>query len=365
MTHRIAIHPDRVRLRTGHEQSFSARWIELAAAHDIPIREVNADAPDFFDRLAGCHGFMWRFGFDPLSLQRAKRILAAIEHGLALPVFPSWPSSWHFEDKIAQHYLLQAAGIPTPRTWIWWDRDEALRFCDTADYPFVAKLASGIQSDNVRLMRDAAEAKDFVRRMFGSGAVSMARPRHALTRMLRHRVQALHLLAGRPLPRRLQHGYFYAQEFVPGNEYDTRVTIIGDRGFAFRRLNRPGDFRASGSGRIDWEPKGIDLPTVRIAFKIARRLKTQSIAIDALRRHHERLVNEISYTYASWAVWECPGHWVLRGDADTGSLIWVEGHLRPEDAIFADFARAIGCGDVDIPPLPTSTRELDVHRRQA
>ena len=32
--------------------------------------------------------------------------------------------------------------------------------------------------------------------------------------------------------------YIYFQEFIPGNEFDTRVTVIGDRAFAFRRMNR-------------------------------------------------------------------------------------------------------------------------------
>lgn len=31
---------------------------------------------------------------------------------------------------------------------------------------------------------------------------------------------------------------------------DTRVTVIGHCAFGYRRYNRPGDFRASGSGRL-------------------------------------------------------------------------------------------------------------------
>lgn len=341
MATRIAIQPDHVRHRNGEEQSFSARWMELAAANGIQVREVDVDAPDFFDRLAGCDGFMWRFGYDPLSLQQAKRLLPAVEHAMKIPVFPSWATAWHFEDKIAQHYVMQAAGIPTPLTRVWWNRGSALRFCESVKYPLVAKLASGIQSNNVRLLRNFDEARDLIDRIFGGGLVSLEQQRNFVRRVLRHRMQGLRLLAGKPLPRGIQHGYFYVQEFLPDNAFDTRVTVIGDRAFGFRRLNRPGDFRASGSGRIEWDPSRIDLETVRIAFRIARHLNTQSVAIDGLRRGDERVVGEISYTYASWAVRDCPGHWVLKGDPPTGSLTWVEGKLRPEDAIFADFMRAV------------------------
>jgi hypothetical protein len=115
------------------------------------------------------------------------------------------------------------------------------------------------------------------------------------------------------------------------------VTVIGNRAFAFRRFNRPGDFRASGSGRIDWDPRQIDEPGIRLAFRVARRLQTQSLAVDLLQHGGRKVLTEISYTYASWAVRDCPGHWVLQGDADAGSLSWTDGGMHPEDAIFDDF----------------------------
>src|SRR6185503_17089802 len=46
-------------------------------------------------------------------------------------------------------------------------------------------------------------------------------------------------------------GYILLQEFLSNNKFDTRVTVIGNRAFAYRRFNRPNDFRASGSGNFD------------------------------------------------------------------------------------------------------------------
>jgi hypothetical protein len=76
------------------------------------------------------------------------------------------------------------------------------------------------------------------------------------------------------------------------------------------------------------------METVRLAFEVAGKLQTQSVAIDGLRRGEERVIAEISYTYASWAVRDCPGHWRRR---DENALEWVPGSLMPEDAIFQDF----------------------------
>jgi hypothetical protein len=123
------------------------------------------------------------------------------------------------------------------------------------------------------------------------------------------------------------------------------VTVIGDRAFAFRRLNRPNDFRASGSGRIDWDPAHIDEEAVRVAFRIARALGSQSIAVDILRRDGQPVVSEISYYYEGWAVAECPGHWrLLRHQPQTVPLEGVDGHARPEDAILDDFLTVVGAG---------------------
>ena len=336
MLHQIAIQEDFVRQKNGETQSFSARWRELAKECGIAVRTVDVFAPDIAEQLHGCDGFMWRFGYEPRPLDMARRILPAVEHGARIATFPSVATAWHFEDKIAQTYLLSAAGIPTPRTWVFWRLEDALSFCRDAAYPLVLKLSAGIQSNNVRLLHDRDEATFWARQMFGPGLRKLQNSNPLRTR-LSGQIEGLRLLLGKARPRNVQHGYFYVQEFLPENEFDTRITVIGDRAYGFRRFNRPDDFRASGSGRIDWNPQAIDEATIRLAFRIARHLGTQSVAIDGLRRGDERVVGEISYTYASWAIRDCPGHWVLHGDPERGSLEWRPGRLRAEDAIFEDF----------------------------
>ena len=115
------------------------------------------------------------------------------------------------------------------------------------------------------------------------------------------------------------------------------MTVIGNRAFGFRRMNRPGDFRASGSGRIDFDHTKVDPQIVRLAFRAQRKLEAQSIAVDGMYKEGKPVLVEISYYYEGWAVHECPGPWEMRGDPDTGRLEWVEGKVRPQDAILDDF----------------------------
>jgi hypothetical protein len=128
------------------------------------------------------------------------------------------------------------------------------------------------------------------------------------------------------------------QEFLERNEYDTRAVAIGNRGWVYRRLNRPDDFRASGSGLRDPDRTKIDLEMIRLAFVVSRALGTQSVAVDGIYRGGERVLTEISYYYEGWILFEeCQGHWVLHGDPETGELEWRDEQLRPEDAILDDF----------------------------
>ncbi|WP_353113100.1 hypothetical protein [Salinisphaera dokdonensis] len=68
-----------------------------------------------------------------------------VEEGLGIPVFTNLHTPWHFEDKLAEQYSLRAADIPQPRTQVFWRRDQAEAFCESADYPFGLELPSGIK----------------------------------------------------------------------------------------------------------------------------------------------------------------------------------------------------------------------------
>jgi hypothetical protein len=339
----LAIQPDHQLLMSGRYQSFSTRWVDQIGGMGYAARLVDVVGPGgLHEQLADCDGFMWWFAHLPFPRNCAKRVLAAVEHAYGIPTFPDWRTVWHFDDKIAQHYLLEAAGVPAPRTWVFWDKSKALDFCRGARYPIVIKLASGIVSENVRLLRSFAEARPWIERLFGPGVVALAEGRVTRLGEARRRLRdAARILrkGGLTLSRRsdLQRDYLLVQEFLPGNEFDTRITVIGNRAFGFRRFNRSDDFRASGSGRIDWDPASIALDTVRLAFSAAHRLGTQSLAVDALRCEDSAVLVEISYYYEAWAVQACPGHWVLAGEPKDGELHWVDGEVRPDDAILEDF----------------------------
>lgn len=339
---KIAIHPDDYThpSQPVHADASSPRWADALEQAGHEVKWVDVRRPDILDQIAGCDGFMWRWAHFGGMARIAKRLLPVIENELGLCVYPDQKTCWHYDDKIAQAYLLKAAGLPVPQTWVFFDREDALQWAEHASYPLVIKLSSGAGSSNVQLVDDRHAAARWIERMFSTWQTSLEDDVASIGKRAVHAAKTLatghgpsHLAADREP----QRGYALFQEFLPGNDFDTRITVIGNRAFGYRRMNREGDFRASGSGLLRFEPDDIDLAAVRLAFATARTLGTQSVAIDGLKRGPQWVLAEVSYTYISAYVHDCPGHWELDGDPVDGELRWVQGSMWPEAAQIADF----------------------------
>jgi len=331
----IAIHPE--------PKSFSARWIELCAERKIPVREVNAFDSDIIHQLADARAFLWHFHHVlPADLAAAPRVLHAAEM-MGLAVFPNQTTSWHFDDKIAQKYMLEALGAPLVRTYVFYSEEDAGRWIDAAEFPKVFKLSRGAGSANVRLVRTRDEARRLVGQAFGKGFKPVASVfADAPLRLARARggSDLLKKLARGPAvlsqywrtryAMQRERGYAYFQDFLAGNAFDTRITVIGNRAFGFTRNVRKDDFRASGSGSISYDLGRVDERCLRIAFDVARKTVSQSMAFDFLKGPDGApQINEVSYGYQALAVYNCVGHWDER-------LAWHDGHMWPQDAILDD-----------------------------
>ena len=341
----IGIQPDRL-----GKESFSDKWIDFFNKRDIKTKILDLTQSDALEQAKQCDGIMWRWTHNPQDKQCAQKILFSIEHMLKIPVFPDISTSWHYDEKVVQYYLLQSINAPVPDTWIFWKSDQAFEWAKTASYPVIFKLSSGAGSSNVIKVKNFAEAKNLIIKMFRQGFFPytmnefrkskfpinfsdfksfISRTYRSLKFILYEEYPPLHSTWWRP-----EFGYIYFQEFLPGNSFDVRVTIIGNRAFAFRRWNRPNDFRASGSGKLDYDLEKIEKKCIAIAFQISNKCKFQSMAYDFLMKNNRPVVCEISYTFVDEAVYDCPGHW-------DSKMQWHDGHMWPEEAQVEDFIKKI------------------------
>jgi glutathione synthase/RimK-type ligase-like ATP-grasp enzyme len=342
----VAIHPD-----TAYPDRYGEQWASRLRERGIAVRWVDLTAPDALQQVAGCDGVMWRYGHLPEDMRVAPRVLATIEQVLGIPCFPDRATAWHYDDKVSQYYLLAGAGFAVPPTWIFWEAAAARRWADAAVYPKVFKLAAGSSGANVLRIESAAEAHALIDRMFGHGIpgglvdeAALRQPRErtlsTLARGAARRGQAaLRALRGvpsaAPAPRwSIERGYAYFQEWLPDQPFDTRVFVIGERAFAYRRYPYPGDFRASRSGGPrDYDPELIDPRMLQLSFAISRRLGFQSMAYDLMQHRGQPVVLEMSYTFGV-GTHKCGTYW-------TPELERVERDVWPYTAQVEDFVRTI------------------------
>lgn len=345
---RIAIQPENI-----EENSYALKWTMFLKAKGIDVKWVDLATIDPFEQLKDCDAVMWRWTHGPSDKIKAYKILHAIEYYLGIPVYPNHATCWHYDDKVAQYYLLKSIGAPIPNTWIFWNKQNALKWANETMYPKVFKLSSGAGSSNVIKVNSKYEAQKLIFQMFNQGIfpMTMNEYRHRQRLLPRNKKEIGELLSrikqsfkyvlnGKypPLPTHWwlpEKQYIYFQEYLPNNEYDTRIVIIGNRARGFRRFNRPGDFRASGSGKFDVGPSKINLESVKIAFEISKKLNFQCMAYDFLFKNGLPVIGEISYTFPDKPYGpKLPGYW----DSD---LNWVPKKMWPQEAQVEDFLEYI------------------------
>jgi len=269
-------------------------------------------------QLEDCDALMWHFQHaSAKDVLFAKQLLYSVRMA-GKKVFPDFHTMWHFDDKIAQKYLLEAIGAPLVKSYVFYDKGEALEWAGHAQFPKVFKLRNGAGSANVRLANNRTEAKKLIKHAFGKGfsqydAVSnlgerIRKYKSGLTGMkdvLKGIARLVYptefsRVAGR------ERGYAYFQEFIPGSDHDIRVVVIGKRAFAIKRMVRENDFRASGSGVKRMERHLFDEIYIKTAFNVAGRLQSQCMAFDFIDDNGIPKIIEMSYGFTTKKI---DGYW--------------------------------------------------------
>lgn len=347
---RVGIHVDQY----GRFCQFLEIYEKILHFNNIETLRLDVNLPGFWHTVRTVDLFIFRWQHHDHDRQLAAAVLPVVEKELGIKCLPDYNTCWHFDDKIKQYYLLLAHDFPVVESWIFWDKKPALDWIRQAQLPVVFKLKEGAGSSNVILVRTRQTAERLILRMFGPGISSGKIPARDRTSYRDFHLGKYVKRTGRKILRAVQgqdtspfwqirKNYVLFQRFLPGNDYDTRIIIIGDRAYGEKRLNRQGDFRASGGGRLFFDPAAIDREFLKIAFQISRTLKFQTMAYDFLYdEEHRPRICEISYTYP-WDVfyYNCPGYW-------DGTLQWHEGHYTPQ---YFQLQDALGISDLKHPAL--------------
>ena len=311
---KIAIHHTR--------GSFSDGWIQYCEENNIDYKLVNAYDTDIVKQVADCDAFMWHHHHaDYKDVLFAKQLLYSLQIA-GKKVFPDFNTGWHFDDKVGQKYLLEAIGAPLVPSYVFYTKEDAIKWIDSVDFPKVFKLRGGAGASNVMLAHNRAEAHRLVKKAFSRGFAQFNKWGYFKERWNRWRngkdnflgvLKGVGRLFIKPVFARMhspEKGYVYFQDFIPNNTFDIRVVVVDNKAFALKRLCRKNDFRASGSGNIVYSKDGINLDCVKIAFDVNDKIHSSSIAYDFVFDAQNRpLIVELSYGYSVAAYDLCEGYW--------------------------------------------------------
>jgi hypothetical protein len=233
-------------------------------------------------------GLIGRFGHRRRDLRRMRPIFEELANTFSGRIFPRAITYHYYDDKHRQLELFTEHAFPTPRSAYVKTQADVEKFLDETGlrFPLVSKRVYGASSSQVGLARDFSDVS----------------------------------LPG------------VVQEFCRNNDGDQRIVVIGNRVMGFFRRNRPDDFRASGSGLIEYVEE-LDLDCVRLAFEISSQIGFDSMAYDFVRDNEGQwVVLECSYTYLDTAVRDCRYYYEMPG----GERRDKKG-VYPEDFILDDF----------------------------
>lgn len=310
---------------------FTSGWIDACKRLGIEVVRFDVYSTSAMADILTCDAFMWHWHHaSPSDYLFARQLIMATKMA-GIRVFPDIATCWHFDDKVGQKYMFDAVNVPAVKSWVFYDKESAMKWAREAKYPLVFKLRCGAGAINVRLIHNLRQASAMIGKMFGSG-FSASIFSDLMTTVRRKKksgqlwqklfrapsIMMAKLAIRRCLPR--QNGYVYFQNFIQGNAYDTRIVVIGERAIGIRRYCRPNDFRASGSGEISYEKSDIPEEAVRIAFESARKICAQCAAFDFVRDEGgEYQIVEVSYGFTVDAYSKCEGYW-------TSDMKW---HKKP------------------------------------
>lgn len=311
-----------------HSTSWSDVWLDYCQEAGLAHSLVDWRALSAFDELARHDIVVWHYShYSQDEMLFARNILSALK-AAGCRVFPDAGDSDHFDDKVAQAYLLRGLGLETPKNFPLhsaaaveqWNRE-------VGEFPVVAKLRAGSGASNVQLIHNANELRHYTKRMFGKGVdskpstVFKIKSNLASTRSVGELVRRLKRAPEFFFSRRSasgrarERGYVYLQEFIPGVDHDLKIAVVGDQLSFVARSVRKGDFRASGGGSLFYDRALVDQAMINAAFRAADAMRSDCTGFDMIKdpRTGKPVILEVSYGFSHTAQLGANGYFDRHG----------------------------------------------------
>jgi len=198
--------------------------------------------------------------------------LKFINQEMEILVYPPVDALWLYGSKQRMHSWLEINEFPHAKTLVFYLKEEALTYLETAVYPLVLKLDIGAAANGVWIVKSKREAIKMVLQVFEKG------------------------LAGKRWDvRARQWRYILMQEFIP-NLREWRLIRLGESYFGHEK-GQLGDFH-SGSGKVGWSAP--PQTALDLLHNVTETGGFRSMAMDLFQTADGRfLINELQSVFGS------------------------------------------------------------------
>lgn len=298
-------------------KDWSLRFSEALNKKNVNFGYIYIDRDDWIQQIKQYDILLWKPKFMGIeSSQFFKEKIYFIQHIMDKRIYPNYETVWHFDSKNAQKYLFEYTNIKTPKTFVSFDYNESIKTSNKIKYLIVVKSSNGAGSIGVKLVKSYK----------------------TLTRKINFDFLGKKILNRLFNTNHDPFGYLYFQTFMENNDGDLRINIIGDKyAVGFWRSNRDNDFRASGSGKIDYN-KEIPVEIIEYCANISKINKFDSMAYDVLfDQEGDFVIVEMSYGFIDTAVYNAKGYYLMNSEGKVSKFIagnywpqelWVEWALE-------------------------------------
>jgi hypothetical protein len=214
---------------------------------EIDWKVINLCAWDWLEKIKDGN-FDLFLAKPPGITQRFKQLyderLYILKTELGIKVYPTLKEVLIYENKRFLSFWLAANNIPHPCTWIFYNKEEALKFINGYNtYPIVGKINIGASGKGIQFLNNYKEAFNYIQKSFSKrGLKSRWYPNlkkgFLLTRINRfiknkaYRKQRLNIY--KAIYDESQRNFVILQEYIPHN-FEWRVVRIGESFFAHKK----------------------------------------------------------------------------------------------------------------------------------
>ncbi|WP_027375716.1 ATP-grasp domain-containing protein [Kaistella palustris] len=307
-----------------HSTHWTLQWIDYCENNNIEFSIVNPYQNGVIKLLLDFDLVLWHYSnYSFKDMLMAQNVLFTL-HDRGVAVFPSFKDSWHFDDKVAETYLLESVDAPIPKSFYYYSLEslEEDMSKNKHSFPIIAKLRNGSGSHNVKLIQNKKELLNYGKKMFSSGLdsapsllyktssnVKSAKNLKTFISRAKRIPEFLNSLANAK-KFSVERGYVYLQEFIPNDGYDLKIVVIGDKLSFIGRNIRKGEFRASGGGSAFYHKSFVTKNVIDSAFKTSEKLGFNCMGYDYVvnAKTGEGIIVEISFGFSHDALLQANGY---------------------------------------------------------